>query len=110
MWHCCQIFSGARLQRDSVVYFDREENFQEELNKKIYPWGPNNKMTLNGDKFEHLHVGNNLQHIKTSYRDPSDKIIEEKCHIKDLGVTISNDLSWTKHITEVVSRARLMSE
>ena len=30
MWHCCQIFSGTRLQRDSVVYFDREENFQEE--------------------------------------------------------------------------------
>ena len=93
----------------NITNSNDEENFQKELDNKIYQWGPKNNMTLNGDKFEHLHVGNNLQHIKTSYKDPSGKVIEEKDHIKDLGVTISNDLSWNKHITEVVSKARMMS-
>ena len=92
-----------------ISNLDDAKSFQIELNNTIYPWGPDNNMTLNGDKFEHLHVGNNLQQIKTSYTDPSGIVIKEKDHIKDLGVTISNDLSWTKHSNEVVSKARAMS-
>ena len=82
--------------------------FQAELDAKVYPWGPKNNMSLNGDKFEHLHVGNNLHQIKPEYKDPSGNIICEKEHIKDLGVLISNNLTWTKHIEEVVSKARAM--
>ena len=82
--------------------------FQTELDAKVYPWGPKNNMSLNGDKFEHLHVGNNLHQIKPEYKDPSGNIICEKEHIKDLGVLISNNLTWTKHIEEVVSKARSM--
>ena len=92
-----------------ISNLDDANSFQIELNNTIYPWGPDNNMTLNGDKFEHLHVGNNLQQIKASYTDPSGIVIKEKDHIKDLGVTISNDLSWTKHSNEVVSKARAMS-
>ena len=36
------------------------QNFQLELNEKIYPWAPSNNMALNGDKFEHLQVGKKL--------------------------------------------------
>ena len=85
------------------------KGFQEELNEKIYTWGPANNMMLNGDKFEHLHVGNNLNQIKTDFKDPSGNIICEKEHIKDLGVIISNRLTWTRHTEEVVSKARVMS-
>ena len=85
------------------------ENFQNELDNIIYPWGPANNMSLNGDKFEHLHIGKNLHQAKNSYKDPMGNVIKEKEHIKDLGVTISDDLTWSKHITEVVSRARVMS-
>ena len=88
---------------------DDAKNFQSELNSIIYPWGPANNMALNGDKFEHLNIGKNLQQIKSTYTDPNGNIIIEKKEIKDLGVIISNDLTWTKHITEVVSRARVMS-
>ena len=84
-------------------------NFQNELKNKIYPWGPSNNMALNGDKFEHLHVGKNLKHHKSSYTDPNGNTIEEKDCIKDLGVTISNNLKWSKHISEVVAKARVMS-
>ena len=83
--------------------------FQNELDNKVYPWAPANKMSLNGDKFEHLHVGNNLNQTKSSYKDPSGNIIEEKEHIKDLGVIISNDLTWSKQTEEVVAKARIMS-
>ena len=85
------------------------ENFQNELDNIIYPWGPANNMSLNGDKFEHLHIGKNLHQAKNSYKDLLGNIIKEKEHIKDLGVTISDVLTWSKHITEVVSRARVMS-
>ena len=85
------------------------KNFQLELNNKIYPWGPANNMALNGDKFEHLSVGKNLHLEKSTYTDPNGNIIKEKKDINDLGVTISNDLTWTNQITEIVSRARIMS-
>ena len=88
---------------------EEAECFQAELNDKIYPWGPANNMSLNGDKFEHLHIGNNLHQIRPKYTDPVGNTIEEKEYIRDLGVTISNDLTWTKHIEETVSKARIMS-
>ena len=88
---------------------DDAANFQTELQNKIYPWGPANNMLLNGEKFEHLHVGKNLDQLKSSYLDPAGNIIEEKEQIKDLGVIISNDLTWSKQIKEVVSKARIMT-
>ena len=83
--------------------------FQSELDNIVYPWGPANKMALNGEKFEHLHVGSNLHQYKASYTDPSGNIIAEKQHIRDLGVNVSNDLTWTRHIEEIVSKARVMA-
>ena len=66
-------------------------------------------MCLNGDKFEHMRVGNNLGYEKHIYQDPTGKSIIEKDHIKDLGVIISNNLKWKKHIDMVVSKTRTMS-
>ena len=39
---------------------DDAHNFQQELNNVIYPWATTNKAVFNGDKFEHIHFGNNL--------------------------------------------------
>ena len=65
-------------------------------------------MSLNGDKFEHMRVGKNLQQVEYTYSDPSGAPIVEKDHIKDLGVFISNNLSWSKQIQTVVSKSRAM--
>ena len=66
-------------------------------------------MCLNADKFEHHRIGNNLGIEKHIYKDPTGKNIQEIKYIRDLGIHISDDLTWTKQINEVVSRARSMS-
>ena len=88
---------------------DDSTNFQKELNNVVYPWAPNNNMCLNGDKFEHHRIGNNLGIENHVYKDPTGAIIKEKEFIKDLGVHISSDLTWTRQTNEVVSKARSMS-
>ena len=65
------------------------EGFQYELDNIVYPWAPENNMTLNGDKFEHHRIGKNLDIEKYSYKDPTEENIIEKEYIKDLGVYIS---------------------
>ena len=51
-------------------------------------------MILNGDKFEHLQVGKNLKQENYSYKDPSGNTRTEKKYIKDLGVFLTDNLSW----------------
>ena len=85
------------------------EHFQKELDEKVYPWAPENNMCLNGDKFEHHRIGNNLKIEKHSYTDPNGEVINEKEYIKDLGVYISSDLTWTRQINEVASKAISMA-
>ena len=66
-------------------------------------------MALNGDKSEHLQVGKNLKQENYSYKDPAGNTITEKKYIKDLGVYLTDNLSWSKQIDEVVAKARAMS-
>ena len=43
---------------------------------------------------------------KESYTlDPNGEILKSVKNIKDLGITISYDLSWSDHIHEVVNKA-----
>ena len=85
------------------------KNFQNELDDLVYPWAPKNNMCLNGEKFEHHRIGDNLGIEKHLYKDPTGEVIIEKEYIKDLGVYLSSDLTWTRQINEVVSKARSMS-
>ena len=86
---------------------DEAECFQAELDDKIYPWGPANNMLLNGDKFEHLHIGNNLHQIRPKYKDPVGNFIEEKEHIKDLGVIVSKKLPGTSTLKNLCPKQGL---
>ena len=66
---------------------DDSECFQRELDEKVYPWAPKINMCLNGDKFEHHRIGNNLNIEKHSYVDPNGEVINEKEYIKIWGYT-----------------------
>ena len=79
--------------------------FQTELDNKLYPWAPQNKATFNGEKFEHMHFGRKIEN-QAPYLDPSGNPIAEKQIVKDLGVWISNDLSWNHHIDKIISDSK----
>ena len=81
------------------------ENFQQELDSVIYPWATVNKAVFNGNKFEHIHFGNKSNNIP-HYQDPNGHPISIKPLIRDLGVLISNDLSWSPQIDKVISDCR----
>ena len=61
---------GTRLT-PTISNLEDATQFQNELDDKVYPWAPANKMSLNGDKFEHIHVGTNIHQMNSSYKDPS---------------------------------------
>ena len=63
-------------------------------------------MVFNADKFECLRFWPGKAMKPTySYLSPDNTPIEEKIHLRDLGVEISRDLSFNIHIENVVSSA-----
>ena len=82
-----------------------EENVQQLQTdlEAIYGWSVENNMTFNSDKFELVrYKGANSKEIQlcTSYRSNDGSTIPEKQHVRDLGVTMSNDATFTQHIQE----------
>ena len=77
-------------------------NLQADL-EAIYKWSVDNNMTFNSDKFELLRYksksSKELQ-ASTSYSSDNGSIIEEKLHVRDLGVTLSNTATFSQHIHE----------
>ena len=70
----------------------------------IYQWAEDVNMVFNADKFECLRIwpGKSAK-PDTEYLSPGDTPIEEKSHLRDLGVELSNDLSFTLHIENTVA-------
>ena len=85
-------------------------NLQNDLSK-IYEWAIQNKMTFNENKFELLRCKTKNTNIQdsTSYITATGETITEKSLVKDLGVLVSNDCSFKKHIEKVISSMRNIS-
>ena len=69
-------------------------------------WAEKVNMFFNYDKFEALRcwpVENRDDH---HYKNPANKDIEEPSDLKDLGVRLSTDLSFTKHVQQKLKTAR----
>ena len=67
-------------------------------------------MIFNGDKFEMLRYWpRNGTKPHYSYKDPSGGDIEEKKHLRDLGVEISNDLTFSIHVENVMTAANKLA-
>ena len=77
--------------------------------EKVYLWAIDNNMTFNAKKFEALRYGaDDVLKAVTSYTSPDGSIIPDKDHLRDLGVTMSADGSFTQHIHEMCQSARNM--
>ena len=63
----------------------------------IYKWAEKVNMFFNDDKFEALRCWPGDDREDHHYKNPANKNIEEPSDLKDLGVRLSNDLTFTKH-------------
>ena len=81
------------------------EALQQDL-KSIYDWASDVNMVFNGEKFECVRFWPNKD-LKptTSYLAPDGEEIAEKEHLRDLGVELSNDLTFGIHIENTVAGA-----
>ena len=76
----------------------------------IYQWSADNNMKFNSLKFELIRYGKNKDLKEhTSYVAPDWNLIEEKLDVKDLGITMSNNLSFKTHINNIVESAKRIS-
>ena len=72
----------------------------------IYSWAEDVNMKFNTDKFECLRYWpGRTTAPENNYHAPDNAVIEEKDHLRDLGVEMSNDLSFSIHIQNTVTAA-----
>ena len=77
---------------------------------QVYQWTEENNMELNGDKFEHLrYTCTPGDEPLPGYTSNKGTIIEPTDHVKDLGVTMSCDGSFKKHILNMITAAKKQS-
>ena len=73
----------------------------------VYKWKSSNNMQLSGLKFEHLKYGKN-EELKehSNYLSDTDFPIETKMDVKDLGVTLDVNRTYSKHITNQIEKVK----
>ena len=67
-------------------------------------WTTDNQMELNHTKCKALRIFRKKTPFQTNY-SINGHIIEQVTNMKDLGVIVSKDLSWSRHIESIVSQA-----
>ena len=74
----------------------------------VYNWAESSNMEFNSDKFELLRYrlrGSTVQNL-AGYKSNIGSEIEEKVHVKDLGVKLSSDATFSGHIGEKVASVK----
>ena len=75
----------------------------------VYEWAVDNNASFNDKKFEALRYGSDeTLKLSTSYTAPNGTIITEKPHLRDLGVTMSADGTFSQHISNMCQTAKNM--
>ena len=76
----------------------------------IYDRSQKNNMKFNSLKFELIRYGkDNLLKESTSYISPEWELIESKDAVKDLGITLQNNLAFKQHIINITEASKRMS-
>ena len=72
-------------------------SLQNNLNQ-IYEWSNTNNLSLNGDKFIHIHHSIPVVSVNPTYKDPNGDEIEVLPNVKDLGLMMSSYCYFEEHI------------
>merc|ERR1711867_60148 len=95
------LFTGSRYASNIQV------NLAKDI-RKLEDWFKLNHLKLNGLKTEYMLIANN--HIRKHYQHIKLKVggivLQEKEKIKILGVTISNNLSWEAHTSNLIRNVK----
>ena len=103
--HCSiKIFADDSKLIKSINNIDDKKLMDVDI-KAVMEWAKNNKMELNKTKFQLLQHGNKPE-FKTPYNIDETTKIEKSKHVKDLGVTVSEDMSFDQHITNITKEAK----
>ena len=70
----------------------------------VYNWTNDWKLTLNHDKSEHFTIRNR----STRSFNINGNIIKRVSTVRDLGITLSNDLKWNKYINKIRAKANII--
>ena len=74
----------------------------------VYNWANTNNMHFNDDKFETIRYGNQRTFVDDGYNVNGNNITEKDA-VRDLGILMSNDCTFTDHIENISKAARQMS-
>ena len=115
--HIADIASNVSAQTNTSSYVD-DTRVQRSITDKdqdcralqgdlatIYNWAERVNMTFNSEKFECVRYWPGQCVPDFQYLAPDQTPIEEKKHLRDLGVEISRDLKFEEHIENVVTSA-----
>lgn len=83
---------------------DDHQKLQQDIEAAIM-WSLLNNMALNMEKFQLLHHGHK-EELKSNYTLDSNTTLKSSAELKDLGVTVSEDLAWRKHITNITNEGK----
>ena len=74
----------------------------------VYNWAESNNMEFNFDKFELFRYGLRGSTVQNSagYKSNIGSEIEEKAHVKDLGMKLRSDATFSRHIGEKVASVK----
>ena len=89
---------------------------QQDLDR-VLQWSTRNNMVLNEDKYElmvHHHqrgsLINELPMTGVFYSTSGDTLLAPSDQLRDLGVTVSEDLSWRPHYVKLTTKGRRMAQ
>ena len=99
-------FADDTKVSQQIVSVEDGKRLQDSL-EVIYKWAKSNNMKFNSSKFNLLRYGPNNDLKKSIvYKSPDNEEILETEHTKDLGVTMSSDVTFTEHINIKASQCK----
>ena len=97
-----KMFADDSKLISSITNLEDRQKLLNDL-KALLKWTEDNSMKFNEDKFQLLQVGLNSS-LKTPYSFNDINIVKSE-NVRDLGIQLSEDLSFKYHISEMVDNA-----
>ena len=103
-------YSQMLVFADDTKFTKKIKNKQDhaDLEKDLHAsiiWSLTNNMQLNNDKFQLLQHGKSKD-LKTEYTINNNIKLNNSKEVKDLGIYISEDMSWDVHITNIINTSK----